>query len=318
MAHLHRARSNPRLGFLLAVATTVLWGFLSIALKLLLEGMDGLTITWYRLGASGILLGAFQAFRKQLPALGSAGRITWTLLAIALFGLLGNYVLFVISLEYIAPATAQLVIQLAPLLFLLGGLFVFGERLTRLQWAGLFLLTVGLLVFFHDRLGALLRLSGREAIGVALVVVAAVVWAAYALAQKQLLVTFSSENILLLIYLGSSIALLPTIRPAQIFELDGFQLGLLVFGVFNTLAAYGCFAEALEHWEASRVSAVIAVTPLITILAVYGILVFWPDADVGERLTSIELAGSVLIVLGSMMTALARNDEREAARSQSP
>ena len=167
-------------------------------------------------------------------------------------------------------------------------------------------LIVGLLLFFNDRLGELVRLSSTEAIGVVMVVVSSIIWAIYALAQKQLLVTLSSVNILLLIYVGGTVLLLPLATPGQVMTLGRFELGLLAFGIFNTLAAYGCFAEALEHWEASRVSAVISLAPLVTILAVYVILALWPSAEVGARLDALGLAGAALIVGGSMMTALWR------------
>lgn len=297
----------------LAFATVLLWGLLAIALRLLIVGgMDGYTITWYRMIASALLLGAFQARRGQLPALGGLSRRTWVLLAVALAGLVANYVLFAVSLEYVPPATAQLVIQLAPLLFLAGSLAVFRETFSRPQWLGVVTLLAGLLLFFSDRLGTLVSLSGAEAIGVALVIVSAVVWACYALAQKQLLLTFSSENILLLIYIGASVLLAPLASPRQIVGLSGFENGLLVFAIFNTIAAYGSFAEALEHWEASRVSAVISLTPLVTLAAVYAILAVWPSADVGGRLDTLGLFGAGLIVAGSATTALWRRATRVA------
>ncbi len=305
---LHRAQGNPRLGLALALSTALIWGFLSIALKLLLEGMDAFTITWYRLTSSAVLLGIYQAYRGKLPALGRIGRNGWALLLVALLGLVGNYVLFVVALDYVPPATAQLVIQLAPILFLLGSLAIFREAFSLRQWAGLVVLILGLLLFFNQRLPELFRLSGREAVGVFLVVIAAVVWAAYALAQKQLLTGLSSVNVLLLIYIGAAVLLAPVARPATVFELTPFQLVLLIFGIVNTLAAYGAFAEALEHWEASRVSAVIALTPLVTIAAVYAILAIWPEADIGERLGAVGLTGAVLIVAGSVMAALGKAD----------
>ena len=77
----------------------------------------------------------------------------------------------------------------------------------------------------------------RDAFGMVVVVAfhaAAIVWASYALAQKQLLVALSSVNVLLLIYVGASIVLLPLATPAQILDLTPFQLALLAFGIFNT------------------------------------------------------------------------------------
>ncbi len=301
---LHRAGGNPRLGLLLALATTLQWGFLSIALKLLLDGLDAFTITWYRLTAAALVLAAWQARRGRLPRPWRLARSSWLLLAVALAGLVGNYVLFVVSLEYVSPATAQVVIQLAPMLFLLGGLVVFREPFSRLQWVGLVVLVGGLALFFNDRLPALVRLSGQEAVGAAIVVVAGVVWAGYALAQKQLLTELSSVNILLLVYAGSAVALLPLARPAAVTGLSGFELGLLVFCTLNTLGAYGCFAEALAHWEASRVSAVIALTPLVTILAILWLAPLWPELEMAAGLDAVGLGGAAVVVVGSVMAAL--------------
>jgi drug/metabolite transporter (DMT)-like permease len=168
-------------------------------------------------------------------------------------------------------------------------------------------LVAGLLLFFNQRLPALLGLSGAEAVGVGLVIVAGIVWAAYALAQKQLLLQLSSVNILLLIYVGAAIVLLPLARPASIATLSPFHLALLVFCTFNTLAAYGCFAEALVHWEATRVSAVIALTPLVTIAAVLGYARLFPGSGMAAGLDALGLVGGLVVVAGSVMTSLGRS-----------
>ena len=311
---LHTARGDPRLGLLLALCTTLLWGFLSIALKLLLEGMDAFTVTWYRFAASAVALGLYQAWRGKLPPVRRLDRGAWLLLLVALLGLVGNYVLFLLSLEYVGPATSQLVIQLAPILFLLGGLWIFKEAFSRAQWIGLAVLVSGLLLFFNQRLPSLLSLTGAEAVGVGLVVVAGVVWAAYALAQKQLLLRLSSVNILLLIYVGAAVLLLPLSRPASLLDLSPLHLALLAFSTFNTLGAYGCFAEALQHWEASRVSAVIALTPLVTIAAVLAFAALWPGTGMAEGLDGIGLVGGLVVVVGSVMTALGTRGGRAAEK----
>ena len=307
---LHQSSDNRRLGLTLALTATGLWGVLAIALKLVLvAGMDASTLTWYRLTTSALVLTAFQFYRGQLPQVRAISPRGWVLIGVALVGLVGNYVLFSVALDYIPPTTAQLVIQLAPILMLAGSLLIFREAFSIPQAMGMVGLTVGLLLFFNDRLGALLSLSGAEAIGVGLVVVSSFLWAAYALAQKQLLVRLSSPNILLLIYVASAVLLLPIATPSQVRTLDGFQIALLIFCIFNTLGAYGCFAEALEQWEASRVSAVISLSPLVTILAVYVILEIWPTAQVGSRIGWLALAGVFLTVTGSMVTALWRPTE---------
>lgn len=301
----HMSR-NPRLGFTLALSTACLWGVLAVALTLLMRRLDPYTVTWVRMAGAGLVLGAFQARRRQLPSLRTLAGRGWAVFAVALLGLLANYILFIVALDYVPPTTAQLVIQLAPLCFLLGGLVVFGERFTRVQWMGLGLLIIGLLLFFNRRLPALIDVSGNEGKGVAILVVAALSWAAYALAQKRLLADLASENILLMIYVASGVLLLPLANFASLGRLDRLGAGLLAFGIFNTLAAYGAFAEALDHWEASRVSAVISLTPLLTVATVYVGMTFWPQSDLGEPLGALAWIGALVVVAGSVMAALGK------------
>ena len=60
-------RKNKRIGFMLAVWTGILWGASSPVAQYLFEskGLESSWLTPYRLLASGILLFAFSAVRKQ-------------------------------------------------------------------------------------------------------------------------------------------------------------------------------------------------------------------------------------------------------------
>jgi drug/metabolite transporter (DMT)-like permease len=297
-------RRNWRLGFTMALTTAVLWGMLPIALKVVLVGMDVWTISWWRLAASMLGLGAFLAWRGQLPRLRDAGRAGITLLGIALVTLVANYVLYLLALDHTTPSVAQVVIQLAPILLLLGGVFVFHERFAARQWFGFVVLAAGLLLFFNHRLPELAHPTEGLGLGVALMVLAAVAWAVYGLAQKQLLLHFTARQVLWMLYVGASVALLPAATPAAIFDLDGLQLGMLAFCCANTLIAYGAFGEALHYWDVSRVSAVLSTAPLFTI----GSMWLVEHAGFGllapEGLNTLSIVGALAVVAGSMTTAL--------------
>ncbi len=85
------------------------------------------------------------------------------------------------------------------------------------------------------------------------------------------------------------------------------QLGMLLLCSLNTLVAYGAFAEALEHWEASRVSAVLALTPILTLGSVWAVSFLMPTLIAAERLTVLGVVGAVLVVSGSISIALGKN-----------
>ena len=301
---MHKTTGRWKLGLALALTTALLWSVLPIALKLLLGQMDAFSITWYRFVAAAVILGAFQMKRNALPDVRLLGRHGWLLLGVAIVGLMGNYVLYLVGLDFITPGAAQMVIQLAPVLLLIGGLVIFRERFSLLQWLGMAALIFGLALFFNHRLVELFTELGDYASGVLIIIVSAVAWAAYALAQKQLLKQLASEDVMLLIYAAGVLVFLLPADIGSVLEINQLGWLLLIFASLNTLIAYGAFAEALDHWEASRVSAVLAITPLLT-LAWMALLAPMISSIEPEPLNQLSLIGAALVVGGSMLMSIA-------------
>lgn len=294
-----------RAGLTYSLGATLLWASLPIALKALVEAMDAQTIAWYRFLGAALVLGAYLYRRRALPSpaafRGSAG----VALLIAIIGLTANNVVFVLGLDFISPSAAQVVIQLAPIFLLVGAVLLFGERFDRGQWAGFVILVAGLALFFNQRLDELsVRWTGYTT-GILFVVLAALLWAAYGLAQKQLLGAFRPAPVLWLLYLAGALLLLPLADPAQVGSLDGVRLALLVYCSLATVGGYGSFVEAMVHWEASRVSAVIATCPLLTVGLTAAAARAAPQYVQPENLNALSVAGAALVVVGSIVAARA-------------
>jgi drug/metabolite transporter (DMT)-like permease len=98
----------------------------------------------------------------------------------------------------------------------------------------------------------------------------------------------------------------PVAAPQKIFTISPLHLATLLFCGLNTLVAYGAFAEALENWEASRVSAVISLAPLCTLVAVEIVSSLMPNLIAPEPLTILGIVGAILVVTGCMAIALGR------------
>ena len=307
-------------GLLLSLITVVLWGMLPIWLKQVLQTMDPVTVTWYRLLSSGLILFAWLAACRQLPSLRPLGRRGRGLLLLAIGGLTANYVLYLMGLERLSAGTTQLLIQTAPVMLLLASLLVFRESFSRAQGLGLLVLLLGFGLFFNQRLGELFGSLGNYTLGVLTVLAAALVWVFYGLAQKQLLTKWNSVQIMMAIYLACAALVTPWAQPAQLFELSSLQAWLLLACCLNTLVAYGAFAEALAHWEASRVSAVLALTPLVTLGSVALAASLWPGQVQAEDINALAYGGALLVAAGSAVIALAptwlaRQRSRRAART---
>lgn len=94
------------IGIALALTTAMCWGALPIAMKQVLTTMEPYTVVWYRflMAGMGLLL---LAPRRQLPPLRLFFRWRWLiLLAVATAGLLGNFVFFSTSLQYLNPTAS--------------------------------------------------------------------------------------------------------------------------------------------------------------------------------------------------------------------
>jgi drug/metabolite transporter (DMT)-like permease len=300
---LHQTSGRRGLGAVLAATTVMSWGLLPLALSVVVARLDPLTLSWFRFMMASALLGLWLWGRGQLPDLRRLSRSERGLLLVAVLGLGGNYVLYVIGLSMTTPANTQVLTQLSPLLLAAGGIVIFRERIGAIQAAGFGLIALGLGLFFADQLAAFVDTADRYLLGCLVLVTCSVVWTAYGLAQKQLLVRLPSQGLMLCLYAGCAIGLTPLASPANLVGLDGREWGLLLFCALNTLVAYGAFAASLEHLEASRVGAIIALTPLATFALLVAAHRIWPGVLVPEHFSPVMLAGAGAVVLGSVMTS---------------
>jgi drug/metabolite transporter (DMT)-like permease len=301
---LHTAKGEWRIGFVLTIVTILMWGTLAIALKGLLPVMDGITVTFYRFVLSGVCVAIWVLPRGHLAPRKRMTRKTIILLFTAAIGMTSCYLFYVFGLEYLSPSAATVVVQLSPMLLLLGSLLVYREPFARVQWIGFAIFSIGLMLFFNQRYEELFGHFSAYAFGVLLIICSSVSWAGYALVQKQLLQTFSSQAIMLILYLVCGLALLPLSHPEQLLLLTPSQIFLLLFCALNTLIGYGAFAEALEHWEASRVSAAITVVPLVTVGGMYVVTAVFPTYLTPEGLNPLSVFGACLVVFGAMAASL--------------
>ncbi|EPS8493517.1 DMT family transporter [Yersinia enterocolitica] len=298
-------KQQAGLGIFLALTTAVFWGALPIAMKQVLEVMEPYTIVWYRFMMAAIGLGIILASRRQLPSLKLFRQRRWlVLLIVATCGLLGNFIFFSSSLQYLSPTTSQVIGQLSPVGMMVASVLILKERMRITQVIGAVMLICGLLLFFNTSLHELFTRMTDYTLGVALGVCAAVVWVSYGVAQKVLLRRMASQQILVLLYTLCAIALFPLAKPAVIFQLNGWQFACLLFCGVNTLVGYGALAEAMARWQAAQVSALVTLTPLFTLFFSILLALAWPDMFAAPSLNFVGYVGAFVVVAGAMFSAI--------------
>lgn len=295
---------RPLLGFILALICTMTWGILPLLMQHVLQHMNAATLVWYRFIAAAIGLLVILGMGRRLPPRTAFSRkqIKWFIFGV--LGLAGNFFLFSSSLNYISPTTLQVLWQLAPFTMMLCGIIIFKESFGRHQKIGTLMLIIGLAAFFNDRFNEMMH-GGNYAFGVALGACAALVWVAYGLAQKRLLQNFSAQQILLLIYAGCAIVLLPAASPAQIQDINGaWIIFCFLFCCLNTLVGYGAYAESLKYWDATKVSVVTTLLPVFTMLFSWLTHFIAPQLFVRPNMNSLSYLGAFIVVAGTLISSV--------------
>ena len=295
------------LGLTLACITLLLWGTLPVVLKMLLQSLDPYTITWYRFLLAGGILVPIVAWRYGLASPFKIRGATLALAIACVLGLCGNYLTYLMGLHRVPPGSAQVVMQCSPIFVLLGGLIFFKEPFSRLQWIGFFVLIIGMLLFFNRRYAALLAGVEIYAQGIWLVFASAVLWAIFMLAQKPLLRHLPSVSVMALVYWFGVLLYWPLASPGLGLSLPTRPLLLLGCSVIFTLISYLSFAEALKRMEASRMGALVALSPLITMALVGLLALIRPGLVEIESLNELGVTGAVLVVVGAMCSSLGRS-----------
>ncbi|MFD3246792.1 DMT family transporter [Rahnella aquatilis] len=298
-------KSQAPVGILLALITAMSWGSLPIAMKQVLVVMDPFTVVWYRFSMAAVVLGCILAIRRRLPPGVIFSRPRWLVLVlIATCGLLGNFVLFSSSLQFLSPTASQVIGQLSPVGMMVASVIILKERMRVTQVIGASMLIFGLILFFNTSLIEIFTRLTDYTLGVIFGVGAATVWVIYGVAQKVLLRQLASPQILFLLYTLCSIALLPLASPAVLSQLSGWQFACLLFCGANTLVGYGALAEAMARWQAAQVSALVTLTPLFTLLFSDLLALAWPDFFAAPVLNFIGYLGAFVVVAGAMFSAI--------------
>jgi drug/metabolite transporter (DMT)-like permease len=299
------SQQNWHAGFLFAVLTAAQWGIGPPLLKELLPVLGSATIVWCRLTISALVLAAYFATYRSTPWRAVLEPRNLALIAIATVGLLGNYIVFMFGLEHIPPGAAQILGQLGPLALLVGGVLIFKEPFSPLQWIGVVLAILGLGLFFHKHFDVLLQL-GDYGVGVLLVACASLLWGAFGLAQKALGGRVGSQQVLLIIYTIGIAVYLPGADLHRIPSMTTTSVVYLLLASLSVVVSYVTLSAAMKRWDASRVSAILTTTPLFTLSYVTMATWWLPGYTTADALDWLNWVGAALVVLGSCVAAIAR------------
>jgi len=276
--------ADPRI-WAAALVTVVLWASAFIAIRGAAPYFDPGSMALLRMAIGSVALGVIVARRGvRWPP-----RRAWPLILVWGLAWFCFYNLALNTAEQVMDAgTAAMIVNLAPLIVVLIAGLVLSEGFPRA-------LVVGAPVSF---LGV--ALIGAESWsghvqwwGLALALVAAILYAACTLVQKHLLRSVDAATLTWLGATAGAVALLPwtgalipELRSAPI----GATLSVVYMGIFPTAIAFTTWAFVLRRLSAGRTSATTYVVPAVALVLSWAVL--------GETPTPITLLGGALCLVG--------------------
>jgi len=292
---------NHSKGVFYSLVAAIMWGILAIVLKVTLKDLSSSSIVWARFALAFLMLFVYLVIKR--PATLSIFRKPPLKLIIASLCLAFNYFGYMKGLEYTTPGSAQVFIQLGPVLFAMAGIYIFKEKINWKHIAGFIIVLCGLGLFYWEQLSAMAHLS-KYSIGILWVIGAGAAWAIYAIYQKDLSHQQSTNQLNIFIYGFCTLLFAPFPSFGEFAHLSIVTWLLVLFLGANTLIAYGAIALAFKNLDSSKVSVIITMNPLLTfaLMYIFGIMnVSWIAAEHFSLLSilgaTMALGGAVFVIL---------------------
>jgi drug/metabolite transporter (DMT)-like permease len=307
-----RSLSKPLKGILYAGITAALWGVLAVALKVSLQDVSPVGITWFRFTLAFLSLTLFYVWKK--PGYLRILRKPPLLLVMASVCLVINYIGFINGVHLTSPGTAQIFIQTGPVLLAVSGFIFFKEKAVPRQIAGFILVIAGLLLFYYEQ-GSFQPLhTGSYQTGILWVLIGAITWAVYTILIKLLVQRYPPMQLNLVIFGLPALFFLPFVEFRDFINLSLVDWLIMIFLGLNTLVAYGTLSLAIQNIEANKISVILILNPILTFGIMGLINLINATWIIHEYFTLLSLLWASVVLAGALLTIIKPFNRKDAKK----
>ncbi len=291
-------------GIYYAIFTAFLWGFLAIGLKVAVNIIPAITVTWFRFTLAFSTMVLFYSFRQKEKLSIIKRPPLFAILAGVFLGC--NYVGFISGVQMTTPTIAQVFAQVGPAVLAFSSIFLFKEKMSPRQIIGLIVVIIGMLVFYKDKMSMITINEDIQQfnIGVFVLIFGALTWVLYAIFQKKVVNNFDPLQLNLIIFGVPALLLTPVAEFKAFANLSLTQWLLMVYLGLNTLLAYGSLALAFKYTEANKVSVIVTLNPLITFSTMIFLSYYHVSWISPETFSFLTIIGAVMALMGVVLAVL--------------
>jgi len=290
-------------GALWAVASATAYSLSSVVGKDLLDHLGPSSLLFWRFSIATVVLWIGVAVWHRAGGPNPLDVPRWTMLALGVvFGLM-VFTGF-LALDRLDASLYIVLIYLHPVLVVVGSAFL-GTRPATLTWAALALVMIGIVLTVPELFGGVGEVN---AVGVALSLAQAVIFAAYMIVSSRVLPrTIDGVVTAAWIVFGASLVITPIALVDGLVRPHGSDLvfEVAVFALIPTVVSSICFFQAMRHIVPGAVAMVLTVEVALVIL--------WAVLFLGEELQAIKIAGAIVVVGGVLLAQWANIREARLA-----
>lgn len=274
----------------------IFWAFSFIWFKEANKALRPITIVFTRLVIAFIIMTIFIFLTKRFRAIEKKDRKLFLLLAVfePFFYFIGES----FGLTYVSATVGSVLISTIPVFATIAAWIIFRERLKAINYAGILLSFIGVIVFISNRDGSLsFNVKGLLLLGLA--VFSAV---GYNLTLSRLVGNYSAFFIVMVQNMIGSILFFPLFLVLDGRHFSGMQLSFSMFipvlelSVFASCGAFILFAYSVRRMGVTKANVFTNTIPLFTALFAFFIL--------GEKLSLQNIAGMIIVITGIFMSQL--------------
>lgn len=278
------------------ILSMIFWSFSFIWFKVANETYRPITIVFIRLLFSIILLSTFLFLTNNFVKIRKKDRKLFLMLALfePFFYFLGES----FGLTYVSATAGSVLISTIPVFATIGAWIFFRERLKLINYAGIILSFLGVLIFIINRDGTL----SYNIKGLALMTLAVFSAVGYNLTLSRLVGSYSPVYIVNVQNVIGAILFLPVflITDLNHFINTPFSIGnfvpIIELAVFASCGAFILFAWSVKNMGITRANVFTNCIPVFT--------AFFSFIILGDKLTFQNIAGMIIVIAGLFLSQM--------------
>jgi drug/metabolite transporter (DMT)-like permease len=279
----------------------IFWSFSFIWFKIANKTFNPITIVFIRLFISVILLSTFLLITRNFMKIRKEDRKLFLMLAVfePFFYFLGES----FGLTYVSATVCSVLISTIPVFAAIGAKFLFREKLKGINYAGIILSFVGVVVFIMNSDGSI----SFNARGLILIMIAVLSAVGYNLTLSRLVGHYTPVYIVNVQNIIGAVLFLPLFLILDVREFSKMTLTpemfkpILELAVFASCGAFILFAYSVKHMGISKANVFSNCIPIFTALFSFILM--------GDKLTLQNITGMAIVIAGLFMSQINGNSK---------